>query len=189
MPAKRLEIVTDAAGIVLRPFLPQDGPALVRHANNRNVSRNLRDAFPFPYTPADAENWLAHANDDGLERSFAITGDGAVIGGIGLKREFDVNRLSNEIGYWLGEEYWGRGIATAAVVALTSWAFHELEIVRIWGGVFSSNRPSCRVLEKAGYRYEGTLRSSIFKDGVIYDQLVYARLRSDSDDDPEAART
>jgi RimJ/RimL family protein N-acetyltransferase len=165
------------ADIVLRRFRSDDGPALVRHADNPAVARNLRDVFPNPYTARDAEAWLEMANDDTRERSFAIATPDEVIGGIGLKREFDVNRLTNEVGYWLGEAYWGRGIATAAVQAITAWAFRELDIVRIWGGVYSSNPASCRVLEKAGYDYEGTLRRSVIKNGVILDQRVYARLR------------
>lgn len=171
------EIATRLGDIHLRPFRAGDAPALAKHANNRNVSRNLRDAFPFPYTLDDAERWLLRANDDSVERSYAIAAAGEVIGGIGLKREFDVNRLSTEVGYWLGEAFWGRGIATAAVRALTAWAFRELDVVRIWGGVFSTNKASCRVLEKAGYAYEGTLRRSVVKDEKILDQLVYACLR------------
>jgi len=164
-------------GIVLRPFRDDDGPGLLRYANNRNVSRNLRDAFPFPYTAEHAAAWLTHANDDSAERSFAIATATEVIGGLGFKREFDVHRSSNEVGYWLGEPFWGRGIATAALRAATQWAFAELDVIRLWGGVFSSNRASCRVLEKAGYEYEGTLRRGVIKDGVILDQIVYASFK------------
>lgn len=172
-----MQIETRVAGIVLRRFAATDGPALMHHANNRNVSRFLRDAFPFPYTAADADAWLANADDESTERKFAIASAGTVIGGIGLRRGFDVDRLTNEVGYWVGEEYWGRGIATAAVCALSEWAFRELEIVRLWGGVYHTNAASSRVLEKAGYTYEARLRRSIIKDGSILDQLIYARLR------------
>lgn len=172
-----MQIETSVPGVVLRPFTATDGPALVHHANNRNVSRFLRDAFPFPYTAADADAWLAAAADESLERKFAIACEGAVIGGIGLRRGFDVDRLSNEIGYWVGEPYWGRGIATASVRALSEWAFRASEIVRLWGGVFHTNVASGRVLEKAGYTFEARLRRSIVKEATILDQLIYARLR------------
>lgn len=173
-------LTTGIDGVAIRRFRAGDGPDLVRHANSAAVARNLRDAFPHPYTDHDAAAWLVRANDEQAERSFAITAADAVIGGIGLKREFDVNRLTNEVGYWLGEAWWGRGIATAALQAVSAWAFAELDIVRIWGGVYSSNPASCRVLEKAGYTYEGTLRRSVIKNGVILDQLVYARLRPET---------
>lgn len=173
-------LATGIDGIAVRRFRAGDGPDLVRHANSAAVARNLRDAFPHPYTDHDAAAWLVRANDDEAERSFAITAADAVIGGIGLKREFDVNRLTNEVGYWLGEAWWGRGIATASLQAVSTWAFAELDIVRIWGGVYSSNPASCRVLEKAGYVYEGTLHRSVIKNGVILDQLVYARLRPET---------
>ncbi len=173
------ELAVGIEGIVLRRFRRDDVPALVRYANDPRIAANLRDAFPHPYTEADARAWLGSADDDGDELSLALATPAEVIGGIGLKREVDVQRASREIGYWVGAPFWGRGIATAAVRRLTDWAFAQLEVQRVWGGVYSSNPASCRVLEKAGYLYEGTLRHSVTKRGRLLDQLVFARVRGD----------
>ena len=104
----------------LRPWKEGDEESLVRHANNRAIWRNLRDLFPHPYTLADARHWIQIANPSLKTTNFAIVVDGAAVGGIGLVLKDDVFRRSAEIGYWLGEEYWGRGIVSEAVRAVTA---------------------------------------------------------------------
>ena len=160
----------------VRSHCADDAESLTRYANNRNVSRNLRDAFPFPYTLADATEWLGHAIERSPESNWAIASATEVIGGIGLTFGSDVHRRSAEIGYWLGEPFWGRGIATAALIAVTEYAFAEHDLARLHAGVYEWNPASARVLEKAGYVLEGRLRKSVTKDGQTIDQLVYARI-------------
>ena len=161
----------------VRSFRPDDVEALARNANNRNVSRNMRDTFPYPYELSNAREWIEFATTQLPETHFAIADSRELIGGIGITLQSDVNRFSAEIGYWLGEAHWGQGIATAALQALTDWAVDEFDLVRLHGEVFEWNPASGRVLEKAGYRLEGRLRKSIIKDGQIIDALLYATIR------------
>ena len=161
----------------IRSFSPADAESLVRYANNRRVSINLRDRFPYPYTRADAEAFLDAARAQRPESDFAIAGHDEVIGGIGFHRQTDVYRLSAEIGYWLGEPFWGRGIATRTVRALADWIFATTPLVRLYAHVFDWNPASARVLEKAGFALEGRMRRSVTKNGQIIDQLSYALVR------------
>jgi RimJ/RimL family protein N-acetyltransferase len=161
----------------LRPWRVGDEPSLVRYADNRNVSRNLKDRFPFPYTAADADTWIGHVATQTPATAFAIVVDGAAVGGIGIELGTDVHRRSAEIGYWLGEPFWGRGIATEALRALTDYAFATFDICRLEAGVFDWNPASARVLEKAGYTLEGRARSAVVKDGRLGDRLLYALVR------------
>ena len=161
----------------LRPWKPGDEESLVRHANSRVIWRNLRDAFPHPYTLANAQHWIRSANPATPVTNFAIVVDGSAVGGIGLVLKDDVFRRSAEIGYWLGEEYWGRGIVTEAVHAVTDYAFATFDLCRVYAGVFEWNPASMRVLEKAGYEYECRTRKSVVKDGEIIDELIYAIVR------------
>ena len=155
----------------------RDRDAIVRHANNRNVWINLRDRFPHPYTDADARRWLDSVVGQKPETNFAIAVAGEAAGGIGFTVQHDVGRRSAEIGYWLGEEFWGRGIATDALIAVTDYAFSNYDVCRLYAHVFDWNRASARVLEKAGYAFEGRLRKSVTKDGQTIDQLMYAMIR------------
>lgn len=161
----------------LRPWRAGDEPSLVRHADNPNVSRNLKDRFPYPYTAADAADWIRHAGSQTPSRSLAIVVDGAAVGGIGIELGTDVFRRSAEIGYWLGEAYWGRGIATEALRAMTEYAFAHFDICRLEAGVFDWNPASARVLEKNGYVLEGRARLGVIKDGRMGDRLLYALIR------------
>jgi RimJ/RimL family protein N-acetyltransferase len=164
--------------ISLRRWRDVDVDALERHANNRAVWLNLRDLFPHPYTRKDAEAWIAHCSN--LQEpilQFAIDLDGEPVGGIGLETFGDVHRLTAEVGYWVAEPFWGRGIATAALIETTAYAFDRFPFERLQAMVFAWNSRSARVLEKAGYTLEGTLQRSIFKDGRLIDSLLYARVR------------
>lgn len=167
----------DVAGCVIRPFQSSDRDAIVRHANNWNVAQNMRDRFPHPYTMADAEVWLALVPTQSPATNFAIATTEELIGGIGLMLQDDVFRRGAELGYWLGETYWGRGIATAAVRAFTCYALEAHDLLRVFAGVFSWNPGSMRVLEKAGYVREGVLRQSVVKDGQVLDKMLYAVTR------------
>lgn len=162
----------------LRPWRLEDSGALVRHANNRNVSRNLRDLFPFPYTETDAQAFLARVVPVTPPTSLAIEVDGEAAGSIGLHLQQDVLRHTAEIGYWLGEAHWGRGIMTEAVVAMTAYGFEHFDLLRIEAEVFARNPASMRVLEKAGFEREAWLRQRITKDGETMDVAMYALLRS-----------
>lgn len=154
-----------------------DVKAIVKYANNRKVWINLRDSFPHPYTMNDAMDWVISAKTLNPETHFAIASCEEAIGGIGIVLQTDVYRRSAEIGYWLGEPFRGKGIATMAVRAITEYTFANFDIVRIYAHVFEWNRASARVLEKADYTYEGRLRKSVFKDGKTIDQLIYAIIR------------
>ena len=163
---------------VLRPWHRDDVAALVRHANNRNIWRNVRDRFPYPYTQEAAEMWVNIANNNPYEPALAIEVNGEAVGGIGLIFGQDIDRRSAEIGYWLGEAYWGRGIITEAVQSLTAYAFEQFDLARIWACVFEWNPGSMRVLEKAGFNCEGTLRKAATKDGQTIDVVMYAIVRT-----------
>jgi RimJ/RimL family protein N-acetyltransferase len=156
----------------------EDKPALLRHANNRNLWRNLRDRFPHPYLEADADAWLARvASEPRPEGLYAIDVAGNAVGSVGIERHTDVQRCSAEVGYWLAEAHWGRGIATEAVRAVTAAALAEPDLWRLEAGVFAWNTASMRVLQKAGYMREGIRVRGVIKDGVAIDQVVYAITR------------
>src|SRR5215217_671733 len=155
----------------------RDRDAIVRHANNRKVSINLRDRFPYPYKVSDARNWLESVIGYKPETNFAIALAGESVGGIGFTVQHDVGHRSAEIGYWLGEEFWGRGIATEALIAVTDHAFANYDLCRLYAHVVDCNAASARVLEKAGYELEGCLRKSVTKEGQTIDQLMYAMIR------------
>jgi RimJ/RimL family protein N-acetyltransferase len=159
----------------LRSWQNGDEESLPRHANNRQIWLNMRDRFPHPYTRADAESWIRQVRQQKPETSFAIDIKGEAVGGIGLVLHDDVERCSAEVGYWLGEDFWGRGIMTAVLRELTDYAFKEFNLARIYAVPYARNASSVKVLEKAGFVLEGVLRRSAIKDGVILDQLMYAR--------------
>lgn len=151
-----------------------DVASLALHANNRNVWINLRDRFPHPYTRSDARTFIRETRLQRPETAFAIAVEGAAVGGIGFVVNVDVERVSAEIGYWLSEAFWGRGIMTDALVAVTAYAADAHGLTRLYALPFAGNAASCRVLDKAGYVLEGRLRRSAVKDGLITDQLQYA---------------
>jgi RimJ/RimL family protein N-acetyltransferase len=165
---------------VVREWRTEDAESVWPQANDRRVWIGLRDAFPHPYGIEDAHRFIALATAKSPPTFFAIEADGRVAGGVGFTLHTDVERVGAEVGYWLGHEFWGRGIATAAVCALTSHAFHaHPELRRLYAVPYASNPASARVLEKAGYRREGTLRQSAIKDGRVLDQWMYAILREE----------
>ena len=158
----------------VRSWETSDAPSLAAHANNRKIWINLRDAFPFPYTMRDAKAFIREARRDRRESFFAIVVEGHAVGGIGFSPHRDVERVSAEIGYWLGERFWGRGITTEALKAVTEFAVQTHQLTRVYAVPYEWNPASFRVLEKAGYRLEGRMRRSAIKDGKVIDQLLYA---------------
>jgi RimJ/RimL family protein N-acetyltransferase len=163
---------------VIRPWRLGDEESLVAHANNYKVWRNLRDRFPHPYTAEDAREWIRHVGEESPRTNFAIIVDGEAAGGIGLILNSDIHRCSAEIGYWLGEAFWGRGVVTEAVRALTQWAFDNFNLSRIYAAVLEWNPASMRVLEKAGYQFEGRLRNAVIKQNQVMDEFIYSILRN-----------
>jgi RimJ/RimL family protein N-acetyltransferase len=169
----------DGRRCTLRQWAKSDVLSLVRHANNLNVAKHLRDRFPHPYTRTHAFAFLTHAAARDAPTNFAIVVAEEAVGGIGYVRGSDVERYSAEIGYWLGEEFWGRGIATEALQMLTHYLFADEQLLRLFALPLADNAGSIRVLEKAGYEREGLLRASCVKYGERRDQLLYARVNAD----------
>jgi RimJ/RimL family protein N-acetyltransferase len=170
-------MLLDLGDLRVRNWRRDDLDALLRCANNPKIAANLRDQFPHPYTRRDGIDYLNYVRSMDVPMSFAIEHGGEAVGGIGFKPGADIARLSVEMGYWLAEPSWGRGFATRAVTAASDWAFDSYKIVRIFATVFSHNVASIRVLEKAGFEREGILRRSAIKNGIILDQVLYAKVR------------
>jgi RimJ/RimL family protein N-acetyltransferase len=148
--------------------------ALADHANNQKIWLNLRDAFPHPYTKSHARDFIRSVRQREPETVFAIDVGGEAVGSIGFVLHSDVERVSAEIGYWLAEPFWGRGIMTEALAAMTTYAIATHGLTRVYALPFAWNAASCRVLEKAGYVLEARLRRSAIKNGTITDQMQYA---------------
>ena len=165
------------SAFTLRGWFDGDEASLQKHADNPNVSAFLLDRFPYPYTLNDAITWVTFMKKQNPQTNFAIAIDGQVCGGIALDLKVDANHNQAEIGYWLAEPYWGRGIITEAVRLLTDYAFESLGLIRVQAGVFSKNTAAMRVLEKAGYVKEGIMRKALIKKRIVMDQHMYAILK------------
>jgi len=163
---------------IVRQWRMQDADALVRHADNINVARQLRDRFPHPYTRANASMFLKAATSAAEPSNLAIEVEGEAAGAIGYVPGIDVERYSAEIGYWLGESYWGRGIVTEALLLMSEHVFTTVNLLRLFALPFADNAASARVLEKAGFVREAILRSSSVKYGQPRDQALYARINA-----------
>jgi ribosomal-protein-alanine N-acetyltransferase len=162
----------------LRPLADGDAPSIARHANDREIWLNLRDFFPHPYSPADGEAFIAYTKTVNPQVHFGIEMSGDIVGVVSLKPGSDIERINCEIGYWLGRGWWGKGIMSDAVRAVTKHAFDAFGTERVFAVPFTRNPASCRVLEKAGFVREGTMRRSAIKDGLVLDQYLYASYRS-----------
>ena len=158
----------------VRSWEMSDIDSLTRYADNRKIWINLRDAFPHPYTRHHAREFIGTTRQRTPETVFAIAVGGEAIGSVGFVLHPDVERISAEIGYWVAEPFWGRGIATEALAAVTRHAIDTHQLTRVYALPFAWNAASCRVLEKAGFVVEARLRRSAIKDGVITDQMQYA---------------
>ncbi len=162
---------------LLRPWHPDDAESLVRHANNPRVASNLRDAFPHPYGLADARKWLNMVGENREDIILAIEVGGEAAGGIGLHGMKDVYRYNCEIGYWLSESFWGRGIMSDAVGAMVEYAFVNKHWLRLFASIFENNTASMRVLEKNGFKREAIHKRAVMKEGKLLDEHLFALLR------------
>lgn len=163
---------------ILRPWCDDDEASLLHHANGSQVWRYMRDGFPHPYTHEHAASWLGYARSQRPLTNLAIEVDGQAVGSVGLELGVDVYRRSAEIGYWLGEDCWGRGIMTEAVAAYTEHAFRTHDLCRVFARVFAPNTASMRVLDKAGFTRESVQRMAVYKSGQMLDQVTYVVLRA-----------
>jgi RimJ/RimL family protein N-acetyltransferase len=165
----------NCSGFILRTLHFSDKQSLARHANNINIWRNLRDVFPHPYSPADADQFIASARESDAVH-LAIVLEEEACGVISLIPQEGIMRYSMELGYWLGESYWNRGIMTAAIKRVVAYAFDELPVNRIFACVFSTNPTSMHLLKKCGFDLEGIGKKAFFKDGGFVDEYRYSRI-------------
>lgn len=170
-------MLLELGDVKVRSWHKDDLRSLLRHADNPKIAANLRDQFPHPYTRRDGIEYLEYVQTQEPQCSFAIDHGGEAVGGVGFQLGRDIARISAEMGYWLSEVYWGRGIATRAVTAMSDWAFENYNLTRVFAMAFAQNAASIRVLEKSGFEREGTLRRSAIKNGVVLDQILFAKVR------------
>lgn len=165
--------------VQIRKWELSDAKDLAAALSNKKILDNLRDGLPYPYTEQDGKEFISAmlAADENDTFAFAITADGKVIGSIGAFRQANIHRQTAELGYYVAEKYWGNGIMTEAVKQLCEYVFSHTDIIRIFAEPFAHNIASQRVLEKAGFQYEGTLRCNAVKNGTVLDMKMYSRLR------------
>ncbi len=148
--------------------------SLVKYADNWNIAKNLTDQFPFPYTEDSGKAFIENASKNSPVNIFAIDIGGEAAGGIGIHPQEDIHRNNAELGYWLAEPFWGRGVMTNAVIEIVGYAFKTFEIDRVFARPFGTNIASQNVLRKAGFILEGTFAKTLFKNGEYLDELVFA---------------
>jgi RimJ/RimL family protein N-acetyltransferase len=158
---------------ILRPWHIDDLESLVENANNPSIAKFMTDGFPHPYSAENGKAFIAFATKDDPVHIFAIDIAGKAVGGIGIHLQQDVMRKNAELGYWLGEKYWGNGILTHAIPQVLDFAFKTYDITRVFARPFSTNLASQRVLEKTGFSLEAKLEKTIFKNGEFLDELIY----------------
>lgn len=163
----------------IRPWNAGDAGALVKYGSNRKIWLNMRDGFPHPFTESSALGFLEAVGRQDPTTFFAIATPEEAIGGIGVSIGQDVHRFTAELGYWLAEPFWGKGIMSEAVARFSDFAMQQFGLVRIYAEPYAANPASGRVLEKAGFTLEGRLRCNVFKDGRVLDQWMYARVLPD----------
>lgn len=164
---------------IIREWKPEDASDLSELLNNKNILNNLRDGLPYPYTETDAEEYISTmlSADKTKTFAFAITVDDKAIGSIGVFRCDNIHSRTAEMGYYIGEPYWGKGLGTSAVKQVCNYIFEHTDIIRIFAEPFAYNTASCRVLEKAGFQFEGLLRNNAIKNGKVLDMKMYALIR------------
>ena len=165
----------------IRKWKLTDAKDIAVALSNKNVQDNLRDGLPYPYSEQDGMDFISSmlSANETETFAFAITLDDKAIGSIGVFRQQNIHRQTAEMGYYIAEEYWGNGIMTDAVKQICEYVFENSDILRIYAEPFVHNIGSCRVLEKAGFKYEGTLRSNAVKNGKVVDMKMYSRLRGE----------
>lgn len=164
----------------IRKWELSDAKDLALALSNKKIQDNLRDGLPYPYTEQDGTAFIASmlSSDENETFAFAITVDGKAVGSIGVFRQANIHRRTAELGYYLAEEYWGKGIMTEAVKQICKYVFRESDMIRIYAEPFAYNTASCKVLEKAGFQYEGTLRNNAVKNGKIIDMKMYSIIKN-----------
>ena len=165
--------------VALRRLIPSDKFRLAELANNKKIWDNVRDYFPHPYTEEEAERFIEFTKQEDPVQTSGILWGGDLVGVVGLVKRSDVYRKTAEIGYWIGEPYWNRGIAPKAVSLIVDYGFNELDLLRIDAGVFEFNKASQRVLEKCGFEFEGVFKKSIIKNGQIWDEYRYGIIKKE----------
>ncbi|MEZ4966252.1 MAG: GNAT family N-acetyltransferase [Saprospiraceae bacterium] len=163
---------------VLRPWRPDDLDDLVRFANNPAIARNMTDQFPHPYSAENGKTFIAFATSETPPRILTIEVESHAAGGIGLHPQADIHRKNAELGYWLAEPYWGKGIITRAIGQMVEYGFEQWDFDRIFARPFGTNIGSQRALEKAGFVLEARFEKTLFKNGEYLDELIYAVRRS-----------
>lgn len=165
----------------IRKWKLADAKDLAVALSNKKVQDNLRDGLPYPYTEQDGLDYISTmlAADESNTFAFAVSADGKVIGSIGAFRQDNIHRQTAELGYYISEEYWGKGIVTEAVKQLCDYVFTHTDIIRIYAEPFAFNIGSCRVLEKNGFQCEGILRSNAVKNGKVLDMKMYSKLKTE----------
>jgi len=171
------KIIARDGDVILRELEESDLELLAKYSNNEKISINLRDRFPSPYTIEDAKNFKKMIDSQSQKTFFAIEYKNNYVGNISLSLGTDVYRKSAEIGYFIGEPFWNKGIATKAVNLITEWGFKQLDIVRIQACVFEYNHASQHVLEKCGFVKEATLKQAIYKNDEMHDEIRYAKIK------------
>ena len=164
--------------VILRIWNINDAEQITSLANNKKIFNNLRDGFPHPYVLEDARAFIKYARNAIDEKLFAITVDGEVIGSCGAMFKKDVYRRNVEIGYFLGEPYWGKGYATDAIIGLRNYVFSRYDIIRIYAEPFADNLASRKALEKAGFKCEATFVKNVIKNNIIKDSCIYSCLKN-----------
>jgi RimJ/RimL family protein N-acetyltransferase len=164
--------------VKLRALHVSDKSQLAKLANNRKIWDNLRDSFPNPYSEGDAELFINLTTEENPKQNFAIEYAGDLCGVIGLIIQNDVYRKSAEIGYWIGEAFWGKGIAATAIKLVTNYGFEDLKLIRIYAGVFEYNVASMKALENSGYKKEGVFKNAIYKNDKVFDEHRYYKLNA-----------
>jgi RimJ/RimL family protein N-acetyltransferase len=172
-----IEVELDCGPCRLRPLRKDDAPAVARYADNPKVAMHLRDRFPHPYAPADAVRFFEYATQTPDECVAGIEIGGEAAGAISLQFRKDVERCSAELGYWIGEPFWGRGVMTAAIRCFTAWAMPRFGLTRVYAEVFADKPASGRVLEKSGFVRVGVLRKAAVKHGLYHDYVLYDLVR------------
>lgn len=164
----------------IRKWKLSDAKDLAAALSNKKIQDNLRGGLPYPYTEKDGEDYISVmlSADENETFAFAVTADDKAVGSIGVFRQGNIHRQTAELGYYIAEEYWGRGIMTEAVKQICKHVFDKSDIIRIYAEPFAHNAASCRVLEKAGFQYEGTLRSNAVKNGKVVDMKMYSLLKA-----------
>ncbi len=163
----------------IRRWQMEDAAELAQALSNKNVQDNLRDGLPYPYTKADAAGYISAmlAADPNETFAFAIVAENRVVGSIGASRQGNIHFRTAEMGYYIAEPYWGRGLGASAVGQVCRYVFKNTDILRIYAEPFASNAASCRILEKNGFVYEGTLRCNAQKNGALLDMKMYALIK------------